>query len=152
MANKKNENVNIQNGEKPVELACDKSSLKLFKGKRIFCVNIIKGIEESGEEGYIVALRSFVKDIKPYLNQVREIDKDKLSDYAAAIYKIKVLSQGIFAGPFFDTAEEMEGAARGGRVRFLTKRNDDVVDDFECLILDIEKVIEEINEEYKLNL
>ena len=84
-------------------------------------VDLQKGWERFGcdEETFLQVLRSYAVGTSPFLEKLREVDKDNLAQYAVTIHGIKGASFGIYANSVGNLAEALETAANAGDIDFV---------------------------------
>jgi HPt (histidine-containing phosphotransfer) domain-containing protein len=75
------------------------------------------------EEAYISIIKSFVENTPPLLEKIKTVNKESLNDYAITIHGIKGSSKAIGAYALGDKAEELEYAAKSGRLDFCIAGN-----------------------------
>jgi signal transduction histidine kinase/CheY-like chemotaxis protein len=81
---------------------------------------------EGSEEAFLSVLRSYVKHTPTALEKLRTPTKGTLREYAIVIHGVKGSSYGICADAVGRLAEELEEAAKGGRLEFALAKNDEL--------------------------
>ena len=86
-------------------------------------LNAKKGIERLGgnEDFYIEVLRSYAMNTPALLENLKNVEEDKLAYYAGVARGIEASSRGICADEFADIAETMERAASDGNIDYVKK-------------------------------
>ena len=106
-------------------------------------LDIKKGIARFGhnEKTYFDVLWSFATNTKPLLEDVKDVDPEKLHDYYVIVHGIKGASRGIFAEDAGNRAEALEFAANAGDYDFVIANNKEFIDTVSRLISDIEDAL-----------
>ena len=100
-------------------------SRKIFENVKIPRLNIPEGIKRFGgdEETYLDTLRSYADNTGPLLEQIKDVSKDTLADYAIIVHGIKGSSRGICAEAAGALAAKLESAAKTGDYTFVDENN-----------------------------
>jgi PAS domain S-box-containing protein len=111
-------------------------------------LDIKKGIKRFGgdTEAYIGVLRSYAKNTPPLLDSAAEASRyhERLADYETIVHGIKGSSRAIFADDTGDLAEALEKAAHSGGYDFVAANNAAFTETARRLILNIEKLLEQV--------
>ena len=116
--------------------------------RRIFAssikgLDIKRGVERfSGDwETYLEIVKSFSSNTKLILDDIRNVNKENLPDYAINVHGIKSSCRGISAETAGNQAEALEKAAKAGDIDFVMANNLPFLED-------VIKLIEEIDIEF----
>ena len=142
--------LNQRDGHDTRKIINRRSGIDRRKSKSQFAgLDINSGIERFGgdKEVYHSVLRSYVKNTRPLLESLQDVDSSKLADYAITVHGIKGSSRGILADMIGDSAENLEKAAKAGNFDYVEKHNQTFLDAAWKLIHDLEKMLSEINVE-----
>jgi len=117
----------------------------LLKG--ISGMDVDKGLKRfAGDKDiYLEILRSFVKNTKPVLESLKEVDKTLLTDYTNIVHGLKGSTGSICAQEAADLAGALETAAIDGDHDYIEKNNDRLIEIIRSLLINIEKKLEEID-------
>ncbi|MCL2834318.1 MAG: ATP-binding protein [Treponema sp.] len=110
-------------------------------GKVVKGVDLDKGLArfDNDEDIYLDVLRSFAKNTRPLLEQIKNPSSENLADYAVIVHGIKGSSRGIYAIMLGSRAEVLEKAAREGDLQFILTNNDEFINETLMLIDSIEE-------------
>jgi HPt (histidine-containing phosphotransfer) domain-containing protein len=132
------------------EVSCRRSGID----RRLAYVHLVgldmeKGIKKfGGDPGeYFNILRSYVKNIRPLLESISNVRRDRLAGYAITVHGIKGASRGVFADMVGDAAESLEKAAKSGDWGFVNHHHRKFLDTVWRLINDIEVLISDFDAE-----
>ena len=102
-----------------------------------------KGIVHFGynEEAYVNVLQSYVKNTRPLLDVLRNVNAGNLDQYAVTVHGIKGSSKGILAENIGNKAEALERAAIAGDYEFIQSANQSFLGIVMNLLTDIEDAI-----------
>ena len=114
-------------------------------------LDVNKGIARFGysENTYLDVLRSYAVNTQPLLDAIKEVDLEKLDDYAVIVHGIKGSSRGIFAETAGDRAEDLENAAKTGDRDFVIASNNEFIETVSRLVADIESALVKYGEDSK---
>jgi CheY-like chemotaxis protein len=112
-------------------------------------LDIEKGIERFGEdeEAYLNVLRSFAINTPPLLENIENVTKDSLSEYAIIVHGIKGSGRGIFADKVGATAESLEFASKADDYEYVVAHNRAFINEARELIHSIEKFLSDIDKQ-----
>jgi CheY-like chemotaxis protein len=121
----------------------DRRSLSM----KIRGLDLEKGLERFGGDGesYLQVLTSYAVNTQPLLESIKDVNRDKLADYAIIVHGIKGSSRGICAGAVGDKAQALETAAKDGDFDFVSAHNHAFIKETEKLVADIEDLLEKIS-------
>jgi len=146
----------VRNKEAEALLPDKRISVEKRRGKerRALGVNIPgldmeKGIEHFGfsEDAFLQVLQSYVKNTRPLLDAIKEVNIDNLDVYAVIVHGIKGSSRGIFAEIAGNEAEAMENAAARRDFDFVSANNQKFLDIILQLVTDIEGALAKCGEQ-----
>ena len=108
-------------------------------------ISIKKGLERLGgnEEVYLSALHSYVVNVPPLLETIKDATHDNLDEYAISVNGVKGASRAIFAAAVGDSAEALEEAAAANDFDFVNANNPIFIKSVEVLITSLCKMIGE---------
>jgi CheY-like chemotaxis protein len=108
-------------------------------GHRIAGIDWNKGLARFGgdEERYRAALESYVANTAHFLDKIRDVHAEMLSEYSAIVHDIKENSYAIEAHLIGEQAETLEHAARDGKFDFVSQGNPTFILLLENLLADI---------------
>jgi signal transduction histidine kinase/ActR/RegA family two-component response regulator len=122
-------------GEKPIEGkgAGEKPLAEPVRG-----IDFAAGLKEYQDgEVYREALGSYRAFVPRVLNTLRDLSRDRLEAYAAAVHDLKRLSYKIYADQVGRQAEAMERAAKAGDWETLREQNGKIIAALETLFRDL---------------
>jgi HPt (histidine-containing phosphotransfer) domain-containing protein len=90
-------------------------------------------------EIYLAVLNSFVVNTPGALDNLRNVTKEKISDYAISVHGVKGICAGIGAMEASEKCKKLELMAKAGDLEGILARNDEVIKIVEKLIDDIKK-------------
>jgi signal transduction histidine kinase/CheY-like chemotaxis protein len=106
--------------------------------ERVLGIDFAAGLKEYQDEAvYREALGSYRAFVPRVLNTLRDLSRDRLETYAAAVHDLKRLSYKIYADQVGRQAEAMEHAARAGDWKTLQERNGKIISALETLLRDL---------------
>jgi CheY-like chemotaxis protein/HPt (histidine-containing phosphotransfer) domain-containing protein/two-component sensor histidine kinase len=106
-------------------------------------LDVDRGIMRFGsdEDIYKKCLQSFVRDTKPLLDSIRQVDATDLGVYAITVHGLRGSSNGIFAEEVGSLAGALELAAEEGDYEFINSKNQGFIDLVTQLLDDIETAL-----------
>ena len=106
-------------------------------------IDLEKGLERfGGDKGiYLNALHSYVTNIPPLLEIIRDATYENLDDYGTTVHGVKGTSWSICANDTGDRAEALERAAAANDFDFISANNQDFIESVEKLISGLGKLI-----------
>ena len=133
----------------PEALQTELEHLGSISDEKILGLDIPEGIKRfNGDEvAYRDILRSYAASTAKVVDQIKTVDADSLADYAIAVHGIKGSSRGVNAFLLGDIAESLEKAAKSGDLEFVLKNNERLVFYAEALIKDINRLLEQIDDD-----
>ncbi|MDR1978277.1 MAG: response regulator [Synergistaceae bacterium] len=141
-------------GSTPLEALaapCGETAEKLALGgiDEIEEIDVGKCLPRFGGDGetFLRVLRSYAVNTEPLLDQVREVSKDKLPEYAIVVHGIKGSSRGIGAESLGNMAEALERAAKAGDMEFVLMNNSAFIQASEKLLDDLRAALRAVDAE-----
>jgi CheY-like chemotaxis protein len=106
-------------------------------------IDINKGFErfDGDMESYIQVLHSFASYTRPLLENMKNVTREKLNEYAIAVHGIKGSSYGICAAELGDRAGELEKAAKDGKMEYITASNGVFIEDLENFLVVLDNML-----------
>jgi CheY-like chemotaxis protein len=96
---------------------------------------------------FLQVLRSYAVNTASLLDQIREVARDRLPEYAIVVHGIKGSSRGICAESLGNMAEELEHAAKAGNMEFVETHNSGFVESTEKLLDTLRTALDSIDTE-----
>jgi CheY-like chemotaxis protein len=108
------------------EKTADSSVLNTLRGKRINGIDFEAGVQRFGgsEEAYIPLLRAYMERIPSLLDDIRDVWKISLPEYAIKVHGLKGASYGIGANELGRMAEVLEAAAKADDYPLVMEHHD----------------------------
>ena len=121
--------------------------------KSIKGLDIEKGLMRfsNDKNAYVQVLRSYSRNMPSLLEASREIEKDNLAGYITVIHGIRGSSGGICAEEIAKMADILEKAAINGDYDHVVEHNEALIKKSQQLISDIDKMLDEINNDNQKN-
>jgi signal transduction histidine kinase/DNA-binding response OmpR family regulator/HPt (histidine-containing phosphotransfer) domain-containing protein len=118
----------------------------LIRTVRVDGLDAEKGMERFGGDGraYMESLRSYVAHTPELLDAAR--NTERLGDYAITVHGIKGSSRGISADDIGQKAEELEHAAKAGKIDLVTEKNGSFLLAAELFIADLSGLLDILEE------
>jgi signal transduction histidine kinase len=118
----------------------------LIKGE-IKGVDLQKGLERfnGDKDTFFDVMRSFALNTRQLLEIIREVDEEKLKDYAIHVHGVKSSCRGICCESLGSRAEALEMAAKAGNLAFVQENNTPFINDVLFLIGEIETAFTDDN-------
>ncbi|MCL2230668.1 MAG: response regulator [Treponema sp.] len=115
---------------------------RLFED-RIEGINLRKGLERfSGDrETFLQVLRSFATNTHFLLEQMKDVNRDNLQNYAINVHGIKSSCRGICAVEAGMQAENLEKAAKAGNLDFVLINNPNLIENVLTLMANINRAL-----------
>ncbi|MDR1509163.1 MAG: response regulator [Synergistaceae bacterium] len=116
----------------------------LLETARVNGVDFSNGMRRfnNSAETYLRVLNSFVQNISKYLDGLRLVTKETLSDYAVLVHGIKGSCYGISADEAGQMAEALEFAAKAGDFAKVMAGNDTFIRTVESLIPQFQAILD----------
>ena len=110
-------------------------------------VDIREALEQFNrdEEILLQVFRTYADTTVPLLEKMKDVDRDKLSDYATIVHGIKGSSRGICAEELGAVAEKLEKAAKSDDFEYVLDNNPVFIDATMKLIASINEMLEAIS-------
>ena len=97
---------------------------------------------------YTTVLECYVSNTPNILETIKGIEEEGLKDYIVAIHGIKSSSYGIGANEIGEMARDLEAAAKGGEVDYITTKTPQFISKVERLIEEINGMLSSISLEF----